>query len=238
MAWKWKNGTSPTVLEIRFCRFQTLLTKISIWGLVFEQCPKRPKLVWNWQIELLYTIIFELGSSSLGGNIYLPKGQTFKEQIFDLGPGFWAVAQDLLEMAHNKTIELLLQIFELGSSYFWIVLTYPGNKHAFMAWFIIRIQIFGLWPKMCPNGPTLKNSTSLSVFELEFCLFQNAISLLCLRNSWIKLISCGRIFELWPRLGRTSKKSKFPSFLSLFIESSNFQDVVPIHIGCLKISIQ
>ena len=164
MAWKWKNGTSPTVLEIRFCRFQTLLTKISIWGLVFEQCPKSPKLVWNWQIELLYTIIFELGSSSLGGNIYLPKGQTFKEQIFDLGPGFWAVAQDLLEMAHNKTIELLLQIFELGSSYFWIVLTYPGNKHAFMAWFIIRIQIFGLWPKMCPNGPTLKNSTSLSVF--------------------------------------------------------------------------
>ena len=76
------------------------------------------------------------------------------EQIFDLGPGFRAVAPNVPKMSRNRKIVTYPTVFELGRSSLRIMLTHPRAKK-FME------QIFdsgpGLWsvaqnvPKMAQN---------------------------------------------------------------------------------------
>ena len=52
------------------------------------------------------------------------------EQIFDSGPGFWAVAPNVSKMAQNTKIVTYPTVFELGSSSLRIMLTYPMAKNS------------------------------------------------------------------------------------------------------------
>ena len=59
------------------------------------------------------------------------------EQIFDSGPGFWAVAPNVPKMAQNTKIVTDPTVFELGSSSLRMMLTYPGAKNSwnrFLIW--------------------------------------------------------------------------------------------------------
>ena len=52
------------------------------------------------------------------GIVDLPKTQKTVEQIFDLGPGFWATARNRPKMAQNLKIELLPQFYSQDSPLF------------------------------------------------------------------------------------------------------------------------
>ena len=78
------------------------------------------------------------------------------EQIFDSGPGFWAVAPNVPKMAQNTKIVTYPTVFELGRSSLRIMLIYTRAKDSW------NIFFFGPWflgydPKLAQNGPKHKN---------------------------------------------------------------------------------
>ena len=103
--------------------------------------PKGPK--WPEIKKLNYSYSFWATKLISLGNVYLPKSQKFMEQIFDSGPSFWAVKRARNgPKLKNWTPPT---VFELGSSYFGMVLTYPWAKHSwhdllfgsrFLGWFL------------------------------------------------------------------------------------------------------
>ena len=74
------------------------------------------------------------------------------EQIFDLGPGFWAMAPNVPKMAQNTKIVSYPTVFELGSSSLRIMLTYPGAKNSWNR-FLIRALVYELLPQISPKWP-------------------------------------------------------------------------------------
>ena len=65
------------------------------------------------------------------------------EQIFDSGPGFWAVAPNVPKMAQNTKIVTHPTVFELESSSPRVVFTCPRIKNLWNR-FSIRAPVLGL----------------------------------------------------------------------------------------------
>ena len=78
------------------------------------------------------------------------------EQIFDSGPGFWAVAPNVPKMAQNTKIVTHPTVFELGSSSLMMMLTYSRAKNSWNKFFI-RAWFSGCGPKRAQKGPKCKN---------------------------------------------------------------------------------
>ena len=74
------------------------------------------------------------------------------EQIFDLGPKFWAKAPNVPKMALNFKFLTTPTVFELGSSSLRIMLTFPGAKNSWNR-FLIRALVYELLPQICPKWP-------------------------------------------------------------------------------------
>jgi len=78
------------------------------------------------------------------------------EQIFDSGPGFWAVAPNVPKMAQNTKIVTSPTVFELESSFLRMMLTYPRAKNSSNI-FLIWALVFWLQPQTYPDSPKHKN---------------------------------------------------------------------------------
>ena len=79
------------------------------------------------------------------------------EQIFDSGPGFWALAPNVPKMAQNTKIVTSPTVFELESSFLRIMLTNPMAKNSWNR-FLIRAPVFGA---MAPNVPKMAQNTKI-----------------------------------------------------------------------------
>ena len=78
------------------------------------------------------------------------------EQIFDSGPGFWAMVPNMAKLAQNTKIVTPPTVFELGNSSPRIKLTYPGAKNSWNR-FLILARFLSYDPKRAHNDPKHKN---------------------------------------------------------------------------------
>ena len=114
------------------------LIRAPVFGLWPKTCPKWPKIE---KMNSSYSFWARILPFSEYHHLIMPK--KFMDQNFNLGPGFWAMAQRAQNGLKLK-IELLLQFLSYEAC------TYPRAKNSWNR-FIIGAPSFGL--KRARNGP-------------------------------------------------------------------------------------
>ena len=149
---KFKNWTPPTVLELESSSPRVMLTYprvINLWnrflirapvfGLWPKTCPKWPKIE---KLNSSYSFWARILPFSEYHHLIMLK--KFMDQNFNLGPGFWAMAQKAQNGLKFKNWTPPI-VFELESSSLRVMLTYPRAKNLWNR-LLIWAPFFVLWP--------------------------------------------------------------------------------------------
>ena len=123
------------------------------------------------------------------------------EHIFDLGPGFWAMAPNVPKMAQNTKIVTHHTGFQLGSSSPRIMLTYPGTKNSWNR-FLIRAPVF-VRTQIRQNTKIL---TTPTVFELGSSSFRIMMTYPRAKNSWIRFFIWAQFLGYGPKHAQNGPK--------------------------------
>ena len=129
------------------------------------------------------------------------------EQIFDLGPGFWAVTPNMPKMAQNAKIVTHPTVFELRNSYLRITLTYPRAKNSWNR-FLIWDPNFGLWPQTCPKSPKHENLNSSHSFWARKLISQDDVDLPRGQNSWNRFLIGAQFLGYGPNMPKMAQNAK------------------------------
>ena len=149
---KFKNWTPPTVFELESSSLRVMLTypraknlwnrfliRAPVFGLWPKTCPKWPKIE---KLNSSYSFWARILPFSEYHHLIKPK--KFMDQNFNLGPGFWAMAQKAQNGLKFKNWTPPT-VFELESSSLRVMLTYPRAKNLWNR-LLIWAPFFGLWP--------------------------------------------------------------------------------------------
>ena len=105
------------------------------------------------------------------------------------------MAPNVVKMAQNTKRPTTPKVFDLGSSSFRMMLTYPGAKNSWNR-FLIIAQFFCYGPKYAPNGPKHWN---LNYFKSTFLLLHGSSAHLIVDRPNFKLITTtdvtGKVFH-------------------------------------------